>query len=279
MVFDYFLTNCLSFFTQTRIGLNNLILDGVSPQEISYNSKHISAKKNYMKSNNSLTLNGNGHHYDIIDELGDNHVATSIDTPLKPDAFVESDESKMERIAHHFRQIMDIIGLDLTDDSLNGTPRRVAKMYVKEIFRGLDPKNKPSIAMFDNKFGYGEMLVEKNISIYSTCEHHFLPIYGFAHIAYISSGKVIGLSKLNRIAQYYAKRPQVQERLTMQIATELKRVLETDDVAIYIDAKHMCVETRGVEDTTSSTVTVEYSGKFKQKEYRDQFLTYIQNNG
>ena len=227
-----------------------------------------------MKSND-LVLNGNGHHHDFYEDVGDNHVATSTETPLRKDAFDMNDDEKMGQISYHFRQIMETLGLDMSDDSLNGTPNRVAKMFVKEIFQGLKPDNKPAPTMFDNKFGYNQLLVEKNISIFSTCEHHFLPIYGVCHIAYISSGKVIGLSKLNRIAQYYAKRPQVQERLTMQIAEELKVMLETDNVAIYIDAKHFCVHSRGVEDTGSSTVTVEYSGKFKEKEYRDQFLAAI----
>ncbi|MGB0862700.1 MAG: GTP cyclohydrolase I FolE [Saprospiraceae bacterium] len=214
-------------------------------------------------------------HNDFHEEMGDDHVASSLETPLREDAFDISDDEKITKISHHFREIMETIGLDMTDDSLNGTPKRVAKMFVKEIFKGLNPENKPAATMFDNKFGYNQMLVEKNISIFSTCEHHFLPIYGFAHIAYMSSGKVIGLSKLNRIAQYYAKRPQVQERLTKQIVDELKEVLDTDNVAVYIDAKHMCVQSRGVEDTSSSTVTVEYSGKFLEKEYRDQFLAAI----
>jgi GTP cyclohydrolase I len=227
-----------------------------------------------MKSDN-FVLNGNEKHHDYYEEIGDNHVATSLDTPLRDDAFDISDEDKMKDIAHHFRHIMEILGLDLRDDSLNGTPKRVAKMFVKEIFQGLNPDNKPKIALFENKFGYGRMLVERNISIFSTCEHHFLPIYGFAHIAYIPNEKVIGLSKLNRIAQYFAKRPQVQERLTMQIANELKTILETDDVAVYIDAQHMCVQSRGVEDTSSSTVTSEYSGKFLLKEYKDEFLASI----
>lgn len=229
-----------------------------------------------MKSDN-FVLNGNGKHHDYYQEIGENHIATSLDTPLRDDAFDVSDEDKMKGIEHHFRHIMEILGLDLTDDSLNGTPKRVAKMFVKEIFQGLKPDNKPKVALFENKFGYGRMLVERNISIFSTCEHHFLPIYGVCHIAYIPNKKVIGLSKLNRIAQYYAKRPQVQERLTMQIANELKSILETDDVAVYIDAQHMCVQSRGVEDTASSTVTSEYGGKFLLKEYKDEFLASIRD--
>jgi GTP cyclohydrolase I len=165
------------------------------------------------------------------------------------------------------------LGLDLTDDSLKGTPYRVAKMYVQEIFQGLNPKNKPKIALFENKYQYNQMLVEKNIDLQSTCEHHFLPIYGKVHVAYISNGKVIGLSKINRIVQYFGRRPQVQERLTMQILNELKRVLETDDVAVYIDAKHMCVSARGIQDKNSSTVTSAFGGKFEQESYRREFYS------
>src|SRR6478672_13007351 len=198
----------------------------------------------------------------LIDEIGDEHVGTSYDTPLRADAFDVDDDTKIAQIAYHFKNIMDVLGLDLTDDSLQGTPHRVAKMYVKEIFRGLNPDNKPDIKLFENKYKYNQMLVEKNITLYSNCEHHFVPIYGKAHIAYISSGKVIGLSKLNRFVQYFAKRPQVQERLTIQIANELKSVLNTRDVAVVIDALHLCVSSRGVKDINSSTVTAEYSGEF-----------------
>ena len=209
------------------------------------------------------------------DEIGDNHVGTSYDTPMREDAFDMSDEDKMVRIEAHFKEIMEILGLDLTDDSLSGTPKRVAKMYVKEIFSGLNPKNYPSVKLFDNKYQYRNMLIEKDILVQSNCEHHFLPIYGKAHVAYISSGKVIGLSKINRIVNYFSRRPQVQERLTVQIAEELKRILETDDVAVYIDAKHMCVMARGVEQQDSSTVTTEYSGKFLNEHVRNEFLASI----
>lgn len=223
--------------------------------------------------------NGNGHRtIDIHDfELfGDNHIATSIDTPMRDDAFDISDEEKMAIIEDKFRDIMETMGLDLTDDSLRGTPHRVAKMFIKEIFYGLNPENKPKISVFENKFKYGEMLVEKNINMNSTCEHHFLPIVGKAHVAYISNGEVIGLSKINRIVDYYARRPQVQERLTVQIANELREILKTDDVAVIIDAKHMCVSSRGIQDESSSTVTAEYSGKFKDKAVRDEFLRYLE---
>ncbi|OYQ43034.1 GTP cyclohydrolase I FolE [Flavobacterium cyanobacteriorum] len=195
-------------------------------------------------------------------EIGDEHICTGLDTPLKNDAFIMPDEEKKERITLLFAEIMDVLGLDLTDDSLKGTPGRVAKMYVDEIFSGLNPANKPKIALFDNKYKYNQMLVEKNITFYSNCEHHFVPIIGKAHVAYISSGKVIGLSKLNRIVQYYAKRPQVQERLTNQIGEELKSVLDTEDIAVIIDAKHLCVSSRGIKDDTSSTVTSFFSGAF-----------------
>lgn len=209
------------------------------------------------------------------DIIGDNHIATSIDTPMREDAFVRSDEEKMEIIQAKFREIMETLGLDLRDDSLNGTPRRVAKMFVQEIFSGLNPKNRPQISVFENKFQYGEMLVEKNINLNSTCEHHFLPIVGKAHVAYVSSGEVIGLSKINRIVDFFSRRPQVQERLTVQIASELKRILKTEDVAIVIDAKHMCVSSRGIEDESSSTITAEYGGIFKQQARKEEFLKYI----
>lgn len=211
-----------------------------------------------------------------IDEIGDEHVGTSIDTPLREGAFEMDDDLKIELIEKHFREIMHVLGLDLTDDSLKGTPRRVAKMYVKEIFSGLDPKNKPEAKLFENKYKYNEMLVEKDITFFSNCEHHFVPIYGKAHVAYISNGNVIGLSKINRIVQYYSKRPQVQERLTMQIGNELKEALGTEDVAVVIDAHHMCVSTRGVQDVNSSTVTSFYSGKFERDENaRTEFMKYI----
>ncbi len=226
-----------------------------------------------MKRNGTLLntrVNGFSH-----DDIGDEHVSTSVETPLRTDAFEMDDELKMELIEKHFTEIMHVLGLDLEDDSLKGTPYRVAKMYVQEIFSGLDPKNKPEIKLFENKYNYNEMLVEKDISFYSNCEHHFVPIIGKAHVAYISSGYVIGLSKIHRIVNYYAKRPQVQERMTMQIANELKRVLKTDDVAVVIDAEHLCVSSRGIEDTTSSTVTSHYSGKFAEDTHKQEFLQHI----
>lgn len=210
-----------------------------------------------------------------IQVIGDNHISTSIETPLKPDAFEVSDEEKIEKISFHFKKIMETLGLDLNDDSLQGTPQRVAKMYVQEIFSGLDPKNKPSYKLFENKYQYNEMLVEKDISFYSNCEHHFVPIIGKAHVAYISNSKVIGLSKINRIVQYFAQRPQVQERLTVQIADELKKTLGTNDVAIVLEAKHLCVSMRGIQDDTSSTTTSHYSGKFKDSKVKQEFLAYL----
>lgn len=212
-----------------------------------------------------------------VEEIGDEHIGTSYDTPLKEGAFDMDDSLKMSLIEDKFRDIMDIMGLDLTDDSLSGTPKRVAKMYIQEIFSGLNPANKPKVALFENKYQYNEMLVEKDITFYSNCEHHFVPIIGKAHVAYISSGKVIGLSKINRIVNYYAKRPQVQERLTVQIANELKGILETDDVAVIIDAEHLCVSSRGVEDVNSSTVTAQFEGKFKEEGTKNELLTYISN--
>jgi GTP cyclohydrolase IA len=210
-----------------------------------------------------------------IDEIGDEHVGTSAETPLREDAFEMDDDLKIELIEKHFREIMNVLGLDLTDDSLKGTPARVAKMYVKEIFRGLDPKNKPDAKLFENKYKYNQMLVEKDITFFSNCEHHFVPIYGKVHVAYISSGKVIGLSKINRVVQYFAQRPQVQERLTMQIGNELKEILDTDHVAVIVDANHMCVSSRGIKDVTSSTVTSFYSGKFNSEATRIELLDYI----
>jgi GTP cyclohydrolase IA len=209
------------------------------------------------------------------DEIGDDHIMTSVETPMHADAFRISDEEKMSKIAYHFSEIMHTLGLDLTDDSLKGTPNRVAKMYVKEIFSGLNPVNKPKVALFDNKYQYNDMLVEKDITFFSNCEHHFVPIIGKAHVAYMSNGKVIGLSKLNRLVQYYAKRPQVQERLTMQIAKELKEALGTEDIAVVIDAKHLCVSSRGVQDVNSSTVTAFYGGKFKEEARKNEFLKYL----
>lgn len=209
------------------------------------------------------------------DEIGNNHIGTSAENPLRNDAFELSDEDKINAIKKDVESILTTLGMDLTDDSIKGTPNRVAKMFVKEIFGGLNPNKKPSSSTFQNNYKYGEMLVEKNITLYSTCEHHLLPIVGRAHVAYISNGTVVGLSKMNRIVDYYAKRPQVQERLTMQIVQELQKVLGTDDVACVIDAKHLCVNSRGIRDIESSTVTSEFGGKFKEEQTRREFLDYI----
>lgn len=211
-----------------------------------------------------------------IDEIGDEHIGTSHHTPLRADAFEMDDELKIELIEKHFKEIMHVMGLDLNDDSLKGTPKRVAKMFINEVFSGLDPKNMPEIKLFENKYKYNEMLVEKDITVFSHCEHHFVPIYGKAHVAYISNGHVIGLSKLNRIVQYFASRPQVQERLTMQIGHALTEILGTEDVAVVIDAHHMCVSSRGVKDVNSNTVTSFYGGKFeKDEQSRIEFLQYV----
>ncbi len=213
-----------------------------------------------------------------IDEFGEDHVGSLAETPLRADAFEMDDNLKMELIAAHFKEIMHVLGMDLTDDSLKGTPNRVAKMYVKEVFSGLNPLNKPKPKLFQNKYKYDQMLVEKDITFYSHCEHHFVPIYGKAHVAYISSGNVIGLSKINRIVQYFAKRPQVQERLTVQIAEELRSVLKTEDVGVVMDASHMCVSSRGVSDTNSRTGTSYFGGKFNEDATRREFLNYINTN-
>ncbi len=208
-------------------------------------------------------------------DIGDDHMPGNVETPMRADAFDKTEEEKMAIIEKHFEAIMDTLGLDLTDDSLKGTPKRVAKMYVQEAFKGLNPVNKPAVTLFDNKYKYAEMLVEKNITFFSHCEHHFVPIYGNAHVAYMSSGKVIGLSKLHRVIEYFSKRPQVQERLTMQIAKELQSILATENVAVVMDAKHMCVSSRGVKDVTSSTVTSFFGGKFKEEQTKQEFLKYL----
>lgn len=212
---------------------------------------------------------------ELFEILGDQHHMTSAETPMRPDAFLKSDFQKMTTIEKHFHAIMQELGLDMTDDSLQGTPHRVAKMFVQEIFSGLDPKNKPKISVFDNSYHYDKMLVEANINFNSTCEHHFLPIVGKAHIGYVSSGKVIGLSKLNRIVDYYSRRPQVQERLIMQIFNDLKSVLETDNVIVVMEAKHLCVSSRGIKDESSYTSTIQYGGIFDEKENRNDFFNMI----
>lgn len=215
---------------------------------------------------------------ELFELLGDNHQMTSAETPLRPDAFDKSDEEKMTTIEKHFKIIMEEMGLDMTDDSLKGTPHRVAKMFIQEIFSGLNPANKPKISVFDNSYNYDKMLVEANISFNSTCEHHFLPIIGKAHIGYVSNGKVIGLSKLNRIVDYYARRPQVQERMIMQIFNELKTVLNTEDVIVVVEAEHLCVSSRGIKDSSSYTSTIQYGGIFNEKENRNDFFNLMKQD-
>jgi len=213
---------------------------------------------------------------ELFELIGDNHQMTSAETPMRPDAFIKTDQQKMSTIEKHFHAIMEEMGLDMTDDSLKGTPHRVAKMFIQEIFSGLNPANKPKISVFENSYNYDKMLVEANISFNSTCEHHFLPIIGKAHIGYVSSGKVIGLSKLNRIVDYFSRRPQVQERLIMQIFNDLKSVLETDNVIVVMEAKHLCVSSRGIKDESSFTSTIQYGGIFNEKENRNDFFNLIQ---
>jgi len=213
---------------------------------------------------------------ELLNQISEDHLSASLNTPLREDAFELSDIQKIKIITDHFKHIMHTLGLDLTDDSLKDTPLRVAKMYVKEVFSGLNPANKPESALFDNKYQYNEMLIEKDITLYSYCEHHFVPIIGKVHVAYFSSSdKVIGLSKINRLVQYYAKRPQVQERLTNQIAEALKEALNSEHVAVVIDAAHFCVASRGVKDTNSSTITLYYSGKFKEDNVKNEFWNTI----
>jgi GTP cyclohydrolase I len=210
-----------------------------------------------------------------MEDQQEDHQLFSMETPLRADAFELDDELKIELIQKHFKEIMLILGLDLNDDSLKGTPNRVAKMYVTEMFKGLDPKNMPEAKLFENKFKYKNILLEKNISFHSVCEHHFVPIIGKAHVAYIPNGSVVGLSKLNRIVRYFAQRPQVQERMTIQIVNMLKDVLHSQDVAVIIEADHMCVAMRGVQDVTSSTITAEYSGKFQDAKTREELMRMI----
>lgn len=222
-----------------------------------------------MKSNSKMNR-------EDIELIGDNHIGTRIETPLRKDAFDKSDEEKIKKIQQHFARIMEELGLDLSDDSLSGTPYRFAKMYVKELFYGLNPENKPKLSVFENKYGYGKMLVEQNINIDSSCEHHFLPITGFAHIAYVPQKKVIGLSKINRLVDYYSHRPQVQERLSLQILKDLQNTLETEDVIVMIAAKHLCVSSRGIKDKNSFTTTIEYGGCFENERKREEFLKIIE---
>ncbi|MGB1206705.1 MAG: GTP cyclohydrolase I FolE [Chitinophagales bacterium] len=237
--------------------------------------KHSIKKLNIPKENDRKLDNLSLKDKTLAEQIGDHHFLTSTNTPLRADAFDLSDEDKIKQIEAHFAKIMNTLGLDLTDDSLSGTPYRVAKMYVKEIFSGLNPKNKPQITLFDNKYQYNEMLIEKNITFHSNCEHHFVPIIGKVHVAYIPEKKVIGLSKINRLVQHFAKRPQVQERLTMQIANELCVALETKNIAVVIEADHACVITRGVNDVNSSTITSKFYGQFKNNNVKNEFLQLL----
>lgn len=224
---------------------------------------------------NETTSGTQGNKPDSFDEIGDSHISTSKDTPLREDAFELDDDTKIELIQKHFREIMLILGLDLTDDSLKGTPKRVAKMFVKETFSGLNPKNKPSVTLFENKYRYNEMVMVRDITFFTVCEHHFVPFFGKAHVAYIPKEKVAGLSKINRLVQFYARRPQVQERLTTQIAKEIRELFDTDDVAVWMEARHLCVASRGIEDTGSTTITSIFHGKLNCEEYKTQFLTAV----
>jgi GTP cyclohydrolase IA len=220
----------------------------------------------------------NGKHLTPLHPNWDNdsdHSFFSAETPLRPDAFDISDEDKIDKIRFHVEQILNTLGMDLEDDSLKGTPLRVAKMYVEEVFSGLNPLNKPAISLFDNNYAYREPLVERNITFYTHCEHHLVPFFGRAHVAYVPSGKVIGLSKLNRLVNYFARRPQVQERLTMQIGQELQKILNTPDVAIMIEAKHLCVASRGIQDDASQTITTFMEGVFAEQHMRSEFMRSI----
>lgn len=213
-----------------------------------------------------------------FETLGDQHIPTSLKTPMRDDAFSITDAEKIEVIQGHFQKIMETLGLDLTDDSLSGTPYRFAKMYVKELFYGLNPENRPKISTFNNKYGYQKMLVEQDIKIDSSCEHHFLPIVGYAHVGYIPKDKVVGLSKINRLVDYYAHRPQVQERLCLQIMKDLQQTLETQDVIVVVHAKHLCVSSRGIKDKNSYTTTVEYGGIYTDDHVRAEFFNLLKNN-
>ena len=215
---------------------------------------------------------------ELDDQIGNDHISVNATNPLRADAFNLSDDEKIALIKKDVENILHTLGMDLTDDSIKGTPNRVAKMFVKELFGGLHPSKKPSPSTFDNNYQYGEMLVEKNINFYTNCEHHFVPFFGKAHVAYISSGKVIGLSKLNRLVEYFSKRPQVQERLTMQIGKALQTVLQTQDVAVFLDAKHLCVASRGVKDDSSNTITTYFGGKFQEESTKAEFLKYLDIN-
>nr|ABL97166.1 GTP cyclohydrolase I [uncultured marine bacterium EB0_49D07] len=201
-------------------------------------------------------------------------ISVGVETPVVDNGL--SRKEKIEKIEGHFDQIVSTLGLDLRDDSLTDTPKRVAKMYVNEIFWGLDYDAFPKATVVENKMQYNEMVVEKGVSVQSYCEHHFVNIDGLATVAYVPNKKVLGLSKMNRIVEYFSRRPQIQERLTEQIYHALSFILETENVAVMIDAKHFCVKSRGVEDTQCSTVTSRLGGSFKaHPEVRAEFLALL----
>lgn len=199
-----------------------------------------------------------------------------VHTPTIEEALAVKEETKIKKIEKHFTEIMEVLGLDLKDDSLMDTPKRVAKMYVNEIFWGLKPENFPKCTVIENKMGYDEMVIEKDITLMSNCEHHFVTIDGKAHVAYIPKKSVLGLSKMNRIVEYFARRPQVQERIAEQIYHALSFILGTEDVAVVIEGVHYCVKSRGVEDHSSFTMTAKLGGCFKSEpECRAEFMSLI----
>lgn len=197
-----------------------------------------------------------------------------VETPFRLPPATKGDQ--IREISRHFQAIMQVLGLDLADDSLQDTPRRLGKMYVEELFWGLSPENFPKMTAVANRMGYDEMVIEKNIIVHSCCEHHFATIDGYAHVAYIPRHKVLGLSKLNRVVEYFSRRPQIQERLTEQIYFALEHILETSDIAVMIHAKHYCVKARGVQDINSETLTSKLGGCFKDDlSSRNEFLTLV----
>jgi len=207
-------------------------------------------------------------------EIHQHLVRQGVETPMVTSGI--NTKEKIEDIANHFTHIMSLLGMDLTDDSMSESPVRVSKMYVNELMWGLDPNNFPKCTVVENKMGYDEMVLEKGIQVISLCEHHFQTISGTACVAYIPSNKVLGLSKLNRVVEYFARRPQIQERLTEQVYHALSYILETEDVAVVIDAEHFCVKARGIQDPHSSTITSKLGGKFKtEPELRAEFMSLI----
>jgi GTP cyclohydrolase I len=213
---------------------------------------------------------------DLGHRVHEHLVKCGVETPTNPNSLDRKE--KIDIIEQHFTAIMNTLGLDLGDDSLVDTPKRVAKMYVNEIFWGLDYDAFPKCTTVDNKMKYDEMVVERNVNVQSNCEHHFVVIDGVATVAYIPKQKVLGLSKINRVVEYFAKRPQIQERLTEQVYHALQYILETDDIAVVVDAQHYCVKSRGVEDVGSSTVTSKLGGVFKSDpSVRLEFMNIVNN--